>query len=121
MKNVAIICGGFSSEFDISVKSGTNIQENFPDGYKAYLVFIRKTGWSILLNGIEEQFDQSSMRFFNKETEISIDFSIIYTHGDSRRKWKVTSISRNDRCTIREFRAFSRLNYLLISGIAISF
>jgi len=82
MKNVAIICGGFSSEFDISVKSGTNIQENFPDGYNAYLVFIRKTGWSILLNGIEEQFDQSTMRFFNKEVEINIDFSIIYTHGD---------------------------------------
>ena len=82
MKNVAIICGGFSSEFDISVKSGTNIQQNFPDGYNAYLVFIRKTGWSILLNGKEEHFDQNTMRFVGEEMEISIDFSIIYTHGD---------------------------------------
>ena len=82
MKNVAIICGGFSSEFDISVKSGTNIQQNFPDGYNAYLVFIRKTGWSILLNGKEEQFEQNTMRYVGDSTGIDIDFSIIYTHGD---------------------------------------
>lgn len=82
MKNVAIICGGFSSEFDISVKSGTNIQENFPDGYNSYLVLIRKTGWSILLNDNEEKFDHNSMSFFDEGVELFIDFSIIYTHGD---------------------------------------
>ena len=82
MKNVAIICGGFSSEFDISVKSGTNILNNFPDGYNASIVLIRKTGWSILLKGKEEKFDQNSMSYIENGVELFISFSIIYTHGD---------------------------------------
>lgn len=82
MKNVAIICGGYSSEFDISVKSGTNILENFPENYEAHLVYIRKSGWTVLINGTEEKFDHNSMSFVKDGGLTNIDFSIIYTHGD---------------------------------------
>lgn len=89
MKNVAIICGGYSSEFDISVKSGTNILENFPENYEANLVYIRKSGWTVLINGTEEKFDHNTMSFVKDGELTSIDFSIIYTHGDPGENGKI--------------------------------
>ncbi|MFT6245160.1 MAG: D-alanine-D-alanine ligase, partial [Crocinitomicaceae bacterium] len=51
MKNVGVICGGFSSEFDISVKSAKNIQQNFPEAFNAYLIYLQKDGWFVELDG----------------------------------------------------------------------
>lgn len=42
MKNLGIICGGFSSEFEISVKSATNISNNFPNGFRVFLIELNK-------------------------------------------------------------------------------
>ena len=36
-----IICGGFSSEFDISVKSAINIKSCLPNSYQSYLIYLK--------------------------------------------------------------------------------
>ena len=45
-KNIAILIGGFSSEFDISVKSGTVVSQNLDRSrFTSYLIYIEKSGW----------------------------------------------------------------------------
>lgn len=91
MKNVGVICGGFSSEFDISVKSGKNIQANFPDQYKSYLILLRKTGWTVLLDNNEVHLDSKDMSFVYNGQDIKLDFAIIYIHGDPGENGKIQS------------------------------
>lgn len=89
MKNVAIICGGFSSEFDISVKSATNIQSNFPDNFSAIIVLLKKEGWFAKVNDVEIPFDSKSMSFILKGKSVKIDLAIVYIHGDPGENGKV--------------------------------
>lgn len=89
MKNVAIICGGFSSEFEISVKSALNIQANFPDAFAAYIVLMKKSGWFVRINDQELHFDASSMSFSLENETISMDLAIVYIHGDPGENGKV--------------------------------
>lgn len=89
MKRVGIICGGFSSEFEISVLSATNIHNNFPDGYQSYLVFLRKSGWTIQLNGEEAPVDMRDLSFEENGSRITLDAAVVYTHGDPGENGKV--------------------------------
>ena len=42
MKNIAIVCGGNSGEYDISIKSGKVVKKQLdPDKFRAYLIVIR--------------------------------------------------------------------------------
>lgn len=90
MKNAGIVCGGFSSEFDISVKSATNIYTNFPDGFRPFLVLLKKEGWFVKLdNGQEIPMNSSDLSFeLNGKLE-KIDFAIVYVHGDPGENGKV--------------------------------
>jgi len=82
MKNVAVIGGGFSSEFEISILSCKNIIANFPETYSPYLVLITKEGWFVELDGERIPFDEKEMAFVWKGNKIKIDLSIIYVHGN---------------------------------------
>jgi len=89
MKNVGIICGGFSSEYDISVKSATIIRDNFPNHYNAYLVYLKRSGWEIEVDG--ETFELHPL-FFTADVRgesIKIDLAIVYVHGDPGENGKV--------------------------------
>ncbi|MCH2223321.1 MAG: D-alanine--D-alanine ligase [Crocinitomicaceae bacterium] len=89
MKNVGIICGGFSSEFDISVKSARNILENFPDGFAPFLVLLRKTGWNVLLDDTEVPLNSKDFTFLWDREVTKIDLSIVYVHGDPGENGKI--------------------------------
>ena len=65
MKRIGLICGGFSSEYDISVKSVQTIQKHFPDHLECRLIEISRGNWQERLQIAGE-----------------IDAAIIYTHGD---------------------------------------
>ena len=46
MKNIAIVCGGNSGEYEISMQSGKVVERHLdPDQYKGYLIVIRKADW----------------------------------------------------------------------------
>lgn len=90
MKNVGIICGGFSSEFAISIKSATNIQQNFPEGYTPYLVILKREGWFVQME--EDHLipvDSRDLSFEWKQQTIKIDLAIVYIHGDPGENGKV--------------------------------
>jgi len=65
MKRIGLICGGFSSEYHISVKSAQTIQKNFPDHLTCILIEISRENWRDRL-----------------QLEENIAAAIIYTHGD---------------------------------------
>jgi D-alanine-D-alanine ligase len=65
MKRIGLICGGFSSEYDISIKSAQTIQKNFPDHLECQCIEISRANWQERLQLASE-----------------IDAAIIYTHGD---------------------------------------
>lgn len=90
MKKVGIICGGFSSEFNISVQSARTIQSNFPQNYDPFLVFLNKEGWFIeLKNGDKAQLDANDFTYLNNDSREKIDLAIVYIHGDPGENGKV--------------------------------
>ena len=51
MKNVAIVCGGDSGEFEISIKSAQVVKKNLnPELYDSKIVVVSKKGWYCLLD-----------------------------------------------------------------------
>jgi len=92
MKNAGILCGGFSSEFDISVKSATNIFNNFPTEYRPFLILVKKEGWFVQTQTQElEELNSRDLTFKLGQETIKIDFAIIYIHGDPGENGKIQS------------------------------
>ncbi|NRA11665.1 MAG: D-alanine--D-alanine ligase [Crocinitomicaceae bacterium] len=87
MKNVGVICGGFSSEFEISVLSAKNIQQNFPDEFNAYLVYLQKDGWFVDLDGRKVELNPVDFTFNNGTDKI--DVAIVFIHGDPGENGKI--------------------------------
>lgn len=65
MKRIGLICGGFSSEYEISIKSAQTIQAHFPDHLECVLIIINQENWRSQL-----------------ANHTNIDAAIIYTHGN---------------------------------------
>jgi D-alanine-D-alanine ligase len=63
MKRIGLICGGFSSEYNISIKSAQTIQNHFPAHLECVLIPISREG--------------------------KIDAAIVYTHGDPGENGKI--------------------------------
>ena len=89
MKQVGIICGGYSSEFEISVKSARMIYDNFPKGYQPRLIYLRKSGWSVQLEEEEVPLDAKEFTFQEGTATVKIDVAIVYIHGDPGENGKV--------------------------------
>lgn len=84
MKTIAIICGGDSSEHDVSMRSAAGI-ESFIDNekYKTYKVEIQAGLWeAIMPDGSRTSVDKNNFTFRNEEgNEIRPDFCYITIHG----------------------------------------
>ena len=89
MKHVGIICGGFSSEFEISVKSATTIRDNFPKDYQPYLVLYTRDGWSIEVDGTSYPMNPVDFTADCAGKSIQLDLAIVYIHGDPGENGKV--------------------------------
>lgn len=84
MINVGIFCGGYSSEFEISIKSASMILENLPKKkYNAFLVRVNQEGWFADYNGETAEVSPIDFSFTLQSGEqIKIDLSHVYIHGD---------------------------------------
>lgn len=89
MKNVGIICGGFSSEYDISVKSAITIRDNFPDEYNAHLIFLSRDGWEIEVDGVKYYLDPVSFTAEVNGELLKVHVAIVYVHGDPGENGKI--------------------------------
>lgn len=83
MKNVAIIMGGYSSEYQISLKSG-NVVYNFLDKskYNAYRIHIFKEKW-VMVDDNENEFPVNRHDFSVNYAGIKLEFDVVFNaiHG----------------------------------------
>lgn len=84
MINVGIFCGGYSSEYDISIKSATTILENVKSAvYNAFLVRVDKDAWIAEYSGEEAEVSLNDLSFtLSSGEKIKIDIAHIYIHGN---------------------------------------
>ncbi len=82
-KNIAIIMGGYSSEFEISLKSGQVVFETLdPLKYNAYRIHIFRKKW-VYVNATDEEFpiDKNNFSVMVNETKIMFDCVFNAIHG----------------------------------------
>ena len=84
MKNVAIVCGGDSGEFEISIKSAGVVKKSLdPQKYNAYVMVVSKKGWYCLLDdGSKVDIDKNdfSIRVGRKKVKFDVAFNAV--HGE---------------------------------------
>jgi D-alanine-D-alanine ligase len=81
--NIAVIAGGDSSEFVVSVKSGENVLNAIDTGkFKPWLVHMKGEDWHVIQNGNKlSEIDKSDFSFSQSGEKIKFDFAYITIHG----------------------------------------
>lgn len=84
MKNVAIVCGGDSGEFEISVKSAQVVKQNLnPELYNSKIIVVSKKGWyGLLKDGTRVDVDKNdfSISVGGHRTKFDVVFNAV--HGE---------------------------------------
>jgi len=82
MHNIAIVCGGYSGEFEVSVKSGAQVFLHLDkEKYHPYLVEIRRNEWVCRIDGKEIPVDRET--FTVKIAGKTVHFDAVFNaiHG----------------------------------------
>ena len=83
MKNIAIIAGGYSSEYEVSLRSAKGIL-GFIDKsrYNLFIVVIRKESWTVMMpDGSMPEIDKNDFSFLTGRQKVKFDFAYITIHG----------------------------------------
>ncbi len=89
---IGIICGGFTSEYEISLKSGGTIAQNLPSPYEAIQIILDKNSCQAIYQDQPYSFDLKSASFQMNEQVVIVDAFIIYTHGDPGENGKLQAM-----------------------------
>lgn len=82
MKNIAIIAGGNSSEYEVSMKSGKNIYDEVDETrYNKYLVVLKERDWHVEIGEEKYPVDKNDFSFIRNGEKILFDFAYITIHG----------------------------------------
>jgi D-alanine-D-alanine ligase len=82
-KNIAVVYGGDSSEFVVSVKSSINVYQAIdPEKYNVWKVEMKGLNWEVVINDQPvAQVDKGDFSFFLNGEKIKFDFAYITIHG----------------------------------------
>lgn len=81
-KNIALLAGGYSGEFVISLKTAENIQNNLPaDKYNVYKIVINKEGWLYTSGSEHIAVDKNDFSISLNGEKIRFDAAFIAMHG----------------------------------------
>ena len=82
MKNIAIIAGGNSSEYEVSMKSGKNIYDEVDENrYNKYLVILKGRDRHVEIGEKKYPVDRNDFSFTRDGEKILFDFAYITIHG----------------------------------------
>jgi D-alanine-D-alanine ligase len=83
MKNIALLAGGFSGEYDISLKSAKYIAANIKtEKYNVYTILISRDRWyHIAKNNEHIDIDKNDFSLTVNGDRIKFDFAFITVHG----------------------------------------
>jgi len=91
-KNVGIFCGGFSSEFEISIKSAKNIAKNFPAGYEVFLIIVTRSHWFAMRDEEPLTFSREDLSIQKENLTIKLDLALVYIHGEPGENGKIQAL-----------------------------
>ena len=82
-RNIAIVAGGDSGEFAVSLKSAEGIYSFIDkDRYNVYVVLLSKKEWKTEISeGIYTPIDKNDFSFERNREKIKFDFAYITIHG----------------------------------------
>ena len=82
-RNIAIVCGGDSSEHDVSLRSAQGLYSFFDkERYNVYIVDIKGQDWHVELpGGITAKIDRNDFSFVEDGKAKLFDYAYITIHG----------------------------------------
>ncbi len=82
-RTIAIVCGGDSSEHDVSLRSGQGLYSFFDkERYNIYLVDVKGTDWHVAFdNGETAAIDKNDFSFLQDGKKVYFDYAYITIHG----------------------------------------
>ena len=82
-RTIAIVCGGDSSEHDVSMRSGQGLYSFFDkERYDVYIVEMKGTDWNVHLNdGSSARIDKNDFSFSSQGKRHHFDYAYITIHG----------------------------------------
>lgn len=89
MKTVGLFCGGFSSEFDISMKSAQTIVDHFPKNWQIIRIEVTTTGWFALDGDQRIPFQMETLSYEKEGDIVKLDAGLIYIHGNPGENGKI--------------------------------
>jgi D-alanine-D-alanine ligase len=89
MKRIGLFCGGFSSEYAISILSANTIQANFPKTYEVVKIVVSKEQWLVEFQGTTVPFDLNTCQFSHEGIPHKIDVGLVYIHGNPGENGKI--------------------------------
>lgn len=82
-KNIVVIAGGNSSEYEVSIKSGNHIfQEIDGERFNKYLMILKGREWYVEREGERCPVDKNDFSFEVGGEKVEIDFAYITIHGN---------------------------------------
>ena len=74
MKNIAILTGGDSAEYDISILSANTVLQHLnPELFKGYIIHLKNDKFTVLIKEIKIDVDKSNFTFEVENKRISFD------------------------------------------------
>jgi len=81
-KNIALLAGGFSGEYDVSLNSAKNIAANLNvDNYVVYTIFINRDRWFYQSDNNCIDIDKNDFSLTLAGEKVKFDFAFITIHG----------------------------------------
>ncbi len=81
-KNIALLAGGFSGEYEVSINSAKNIAANLnPDKFKVYTILLLRDGWLYHSEDGDVAVDKNDFSMTINGEKIKFDFAFITIHG----------------------------------------
>lgn len=82
-RNIAIVCGGNSSEHDVSLLSAQGLYSFFDkERYNIYIVDIKNQDWHVeLSDGTTARIDRNDFSFMDGKEVVTFDYAYITIHG----------------------------------------
>src|ERR1700709_1420156 len=83
MKNIALLAGGYSGEYEVSIKSAKYVAANLKaDKYKVYTILISKERWLYVTENNEQiDIDKNDFSLTLNGEKVKFDFAFITVHG----------------------------------------
>jgi len=99
-KKLGVVCGGFTSEFEISLQSGKTVFENLdPTIWEAFLITITPSTWTAMdKNGVQYSIAKGdfSLEKGNKKIHLEVLFNVIHgapgENGQLAALWELLDI-----------------------------